>query len=193
MDPREKDFIEPLSPEEVDGLVWTKLLEWLNGTTPLSAEIREAFVERIPELRLRMQAIFIEIQRRFLSQVAAESEFEEYLRRNIRADLPFMSSKEKLEALKTLQASTEDRMKRLEAQLAGFDFFNTIQVSVQSMSDTKVAKSMTTAVTAMPPVRRQQLLAMLNEIVANVGTTPADPLGPTDVVIDTTPVPPDAE
>jgi hypothetical protein len=190
MDPREKDFI---SPEEVDGLVWSKLLEWLNGAGQLNPDIREAFVERLPELRLRMQAIFIEIQRKFLSQVAAEAEFEEHLRRDIRENIPYMTAKEKLEALKTLQATTEDRMKRLEAQLAGFDFFNTVQVSVQSMSDTKVAKSMTTAVTAMPPVRRQQLLAMLNDIVANVGTTPADPLGPADVVIDTTPIPPDAE
>lgn len=172
MDIREHPFIEPLSIEEIDNLVWTKLLEWLNGEQDLSPEVRELFVERSVELRLRMQAIFLEIQRRFLAQVAGEAEFEDYLRRDIRDNVPFMSPKEKLEALKTLQASTEDRMKRLEAQLAGLDFFNTVQVSVQSLSDTKVSKNLASSVKAMPTAKRQQLLAMLNDMVKNAEEAP---------------------
>jgi len=172
LDIREHPFIEPLSIEEIDNLVWTKLLEWLNGEQDLSPEVRELFVERSVELRLRMQAIFLEIQRRFLAQVAGEAEFEDYLRRDIRDNVPFMSPKEKLEALKTLQASTEDRMKRLEAQLAGLDFFNTVQVSVQSLSDTKVSKNLASSVKAMPTAKRQQLLAMLNDMVKNAEEAP---------------------
>lgn len=185
MDKREKDFIEPMSPEEVDSLVWSKLLEWLNGSASLPPNVREAFVERIPELRLRMQAIFVEIQRKFLSQVAAEAEFEETLRRDIRENIPYMSSKEKTEALKALQSSTEDRMKRLEAQLAGFDFFNTIQVAVHSMSDTKVSKDVATSVHAMPTARRQALLATLQDIVKNVEEQQVIE----DATIDITPTP----
>jgi hypothetical protein len=186
MDKRETDFIEPISAEEIDGLVWSNLLEWLNSNQALPPDIKELFVERSTELRLRFQALFIEIQRRFLNQVAAEAEFEEHLRRDIRENVPFMSSKEKLEALKTLQDTTENRMKRLEAQLAGFDFFNTVQVSVQAMSDTKVRKDLTASVKAMPTAKRQQLLAMLNDMVKNV--EPIEPLP--DEVIDVEPVKP---
>lgn len=187
-DPREKEF---MPQEELGELVWGALLDWMNGGR-ISPEARAQFIERSSELRLRMQAVMMEIQRRFLSQVANESEFEDVLRRSIREDLPYMTAKEKLEALKILQSSTEDRMKRLEAQLAGFDFFNTIQASIQSMSDTKVNKSLATAVTAMPTARRQQLLTMLNDIVANAGQ-PTEQLGTTDAVIDTPAIPPDGE
>jgi hypothetical protein len=190
MDKREQDFIEPISAEEIDGLVWSNLLEWLNSNQSLPPDIKELFVERSTELRLRFQALFIEIQRRFLNQVAAEAEFEDYLRRDIRENVPYMNPKEKLEALKTLTDTTENRMKRLEAQLAGFDFFNTVQVSVQSMSDTKVRKDLTASVKAMPTAKRQQLLSMLNDMVKNVEP---EPMEIDATIIDTPAIPPESE
>lgn len=165
MDPIENDYLETVSAEETGNYIWTKLLEWLNGTSDITPEVRDLFVEKSTELRLRMQAVFIEIQRKFLNQVAAEAEFEDHLRRDIRENLPFMSSKEKLEALKTLNSSTDVRMQRLESQLAGFDFFNTIQVSVQSMSDTKVSKDLAASVKQIPSARRQALLVTLNTML----------------------------
>jgi hypothetical protein len=162
---KELETLEPITPEETGNIIWSKLLEWLNGGKDISPEIRDLFVENSTELRLRMQAVYMEIQRKFLNQVAAEAEFEDYLRRDIRENIPYMSGKEKLEALKTLQSTTDMRMQRLEAQLAGFDFFNTIQVSVQSMSDTKVHKDLAASVKSIPSARRQQLLAVLTDMV----------------------------
>lgn len=191
-DPREAAFIEPITVEEVDGLVWSKLLEWLNGEPNLPQEVRELFIDRSTELRLRMQAIFIEIQRRFLATVAAETEFEDTLRRDIRANIPYMSAHEKVEALRTLSSTTESRMARLEAQLAGFDFFNTIQVSVQSLTDSKIAKDLTASVKQIPSAKRQHLLAMLNEIVKKIEEPP--PLIQDVVeVVDITEIPNDTE
>ena len=168
MDEHEKDFLKPIYAEDVGELVWQKLLEWLNGGEDITPEMRDFFIDRSHELRLRFQSAFIEIQRNFLNQVSAESYFEDTLRRSIREDLPFMTSKEKLEALKILQTSTDARMDRLESQMAGFDFFNTIQVSVQSMTDTKVSKDLATSVKQIPSARRQHLLVMLNEMVKKI-------------------------
>ena len=165
MDSTETDITEPITAEETGNYIWTKLLEWLNGGDDITPEVRELFVEKSTELRLRMQAVFMELQRQFLNQVAAESAFEDHLRRDIRANLPYMSAKEKLDALKILQASTDVRMQRLESQLAGFDFFNTIQVSVQSMTDTKVSKDLAQSVKQIPSARRQALLVTLNSML----------------------------
>lgn len=167
-----------ITPEEADEMVWEALLKWLNGQADLPPHIKEIFVERSSELRLRMQAIFVEIQRKFLSQVASDAEFEDHLRRTIREDIPYMSGKEKLEALKVMTDSTEDRLKRLEAQLAGFDFFKTIETGVQSLSEAKITKSMKTIVQGMPSDKRQQLLAMLNTMVKEINETESRALGP---------------
>ena len=168
MDLQEETVETPVYAEDVGDLVWEKLLEWLNGDEEITPQIREFFIDRSTELRLRFQAIFIEVQRRFLNQVAAETEFEDYLRRDIRQNLPYMNAKEKIEALKALTSTTDTRMTRLESQLAGFDFFNTIQVSVQSLTDTKVSKDLAASVKQIPSARRQHLLTMLNEIVKKI-------------------------
>ena len=146
-------------------MVWQKLLEWLNGQEPLPGYVRDYFVERSSELRLRMQAVFLEMQRRAVNMLASDIEFEEELRKEIRLNLPYMTARERTEALNTLNKTHEDRLKRLEAQMAGFDFFNTIEVSIQSLSDTKVTRDLANEVKALPSERRQHLMSMLNDIV----------------------------
>jgi hypothetical protein len=157
-----------ISPEEASSLIWDELLNWLNSSTPLPADVRDLFVERSSELRLRMQAVFMEIQRRYLTQIAGDIEHEEELRRDIRRALPYASFKEKTEALKLLNSETEARLKRLEQQMAGFDFFNTIEVSISTMSDIRVSKELANSVKAMPSDRRAQLLSMLTDMVKNM-------------------------
>jgi len=157
-----------ISPDEASSLIWEELLTWLNSSRPLPADVRDLFVERSGELRLRMQSVFMEIQRRYLTQIAGDIEFEEELRRDIRRSLPYLSFKEKAEALKALNFDTESRLKRLEQQMAGFDFFNTIEVSIQSMSDIRVSKELSNSVKAMPSDRRAQLLTMLTDMVRNM-------------------------
>ena len=157
-----------ISPDEASSLIWEELLTWLNSNRPLPADVRDLFVERSGELRLRMQSVFMEIQRRYLTQIAGDIEFEEELRRDIRRSLPYLSFKEKAEALKALNFDTESRLKRLEQQMAGFDFFNTIEVSIQSMSDIRVSKELSNSVKAMPSDRRAQLLTMLTDMVRNM-------------------------
>jgi hypothetical protein len=158
---------EVLTPEQAGERVWNELLAWTNGLiTVLPPDVKDLFVERSKELRLRMQAIFLEMQRRFILQAAADIEFEGELRRSIKMNLPYMSNKEKTDALTVLTSTSENRLKRLEAQLAGWDFFNTIEVSIQSLSEAHVPKALKEAVGGMPSEKRQQLLATLTDIVA---------------------------
>lgn len=156
---------ELLTPEEAGELVWRELLAWVNGTPSLPAHVKDLFVERSKELRLRMQAIFLEMQRRFILQAASDIEFESEIRNSIKTGLPYMSYKEKIDALNVLVSTGENRLKRLESQLAGWDFFNTIEVSIQSLSEANVPKAVKEAVNAMPSEKRQQLLATLTDII----------------------------
>lgn len=157
---------EILTPEKAGERVWTELLAWTEGLIPvLPPDVKDLFVERSKELRLRMQAIFLEMQRRFIIQAASDIEFEGEIRRNIKMGLPYMSNKEKVDALNALVSTSENRLKRLEAQLAGWDFFNTIEVSIQSLSEANVPKALKEAVGSMPSEKRQQLLATLTDIV----------------------------
>lgn len=157
-----------IGPDEASSLIWGELLNWLNGSDPLPADVRDLFVERSSELRLRMQSVFMEIQRRYLTQIAGDVEFEEELRRELRRSLPYLSPREKTDVLKTLNFDTEARLKRIEQQMAGFDFFNTIEVSVSTMSDIRVSKELSDSVKAMPSDRRAQLLTMLTDMVKNM-------------------------
>jgi hypothetical protein len=156
---------EVLTPEEAGEMVWHELLAWVNGSSSLSAHVKELFVERSKELRLRMQAVFLEMQRKFILQAASDIEFEGEIRRSIKAGLPYMSYKEKTDALNVLVSTGENRFKRLESQLAGWDFFNTIEVSMQSLSEANIPRVIKAAVGAMPSEKRQQLLATLTDIV----------------------------
>jgi len=160
---------EILTPEQAGERVWNELLAWTDGLIPvLPPDVKDLFVERSKELRLRMQAIFLEMQRRFIMQAASDIEFEGELRRSIKMNLPYMSNKEKTDALNALTSTSENRLKRLEAQLAGWDFFNTIEVSIQSLSEANVPKALKEAVGSMPSEKRQQLLATLTDIVKQV-------------------------
>lgn len=157
---------EVLTPEKAGERVWNELLAWTNGLIPfLPPDVKDLFVERSKELRLRMQAIFLEMQRKFILQAASDIEFEGEIRRDIKMGLPYMTYKEKVDALNALVSTSENRLKRLEAQLAGWDFFNTIEVSIQSLSEANVPKALKEAVGSMPSEKRQQLLATVTDIV----------------------------
>jgi len=154
--------------EDIPEIIWEELLGWLNGQDALPVEVKDLFIERSHELRLKFQAVFIEIQRKVLHEVALDVDFQSEIRRSIRRSLPYLDAKEKNDALKTLQTTSEDHLKRLEAQMAGFDFFTTVEGAIQGLSDVTVSKSLKNAVKALPSDRRQKLLETISSIVEDI-------------------------
>jgi acyl-CoA reductase-like NAD-dependent aldehyde dehydrogenase len=112
-----------------------------------------------------MQAIVVEIQKKYITLIAEDAQFEEYMRSQIRENFPYMTSKERIEAMRAFSAIGEDRWKRLETQMAGFDFFTNVEQAIQTLSEAKVAKDIKEQVKALPAKNRARLVRLLDSIV----------------------------
>lgn len=161
------DTIQPelITPEHITVGMLDTLLAWLRENNALSPVAKEAFVDNNRELRLKMQAIVVEIQKKYITLIAEDAQFEEYMRSQIRENFPYMTSKERIEAMRAFSAIGEDRWKRLETQMAGFDFFTNVEQAIQTLSEAKVAKDIKEQVKALPAKNRARLVRLLDSIV----------------------------
>lgn len=159
------EYSNQLDPDDIADLVWQGLLEWLNSQEPLNPDIKQFFIERAEDLRVKMQAIYLEIQRKNLTNVAADIDFERELKSHIRQNMPFMTANQLLNAAKVISDVNFEKLKRIEAQSAGFDIFDTVQNLVRSVSEIKVEKDIVKAVNEMPSDKRQMMLTTLMSIV----------------------------
>ena len=170
----------PVLPDRPLGdIAWEGLLDWLDSDEQLDPAVRAAFIARAKELRTRMQGVFVEIQRRILRYAAYDVAFEEEFRREMRENLPFMDASERALTLRALHDTTEDSLKRLVEQLAGLDLFNSVEMSFQTLTDTKSTPALIDFAQKLPANRRQVLLNMLqtlqkaihDQTTAEAGTT----------------------
>ena len=162
--------------EEANQALWEGLLDWLTSDDAISPEIRELFLERAKDLRLKMQTVFIEIQKKFLNEMILDAELEGSMRRQLRREYPYMSALDKKNTLQVLQATLEARILRLEAQLAGFDFFNNIETAITTLDTTKISVEISDNVRALPSNRRQALLTVLTNIVTEINKDDTEPI-----------------
>lgn len=153
-----------IDSEDVPDIIWSNLLNWLTSSDALPKEIKGYFIEHAQDLRLKIQAIVLQIQVKSLHQVAMDVDFEEEVRRDIRNNLPFMSPSEKVEALRAINGTNKDKLDRIKEQVAGYDFMTTIQTSLQSLSDIKISSDLTEKVREIDAPKRRQILAVLNQI-----------------------------
>ncbi len=156
---------ELLNSEQINVGMLDTLLAWLRENNPLSPVAKESFVDNNRELRLKMQAIVVEIQKKYISLIAEDVQFEEFMRADIRERFPYMTNKERIEASRALHAVAEDRWKRLETQMAGFDFFTNVEQAIQTLSEAKVSKDIKEQVKALPAKNRAKLVRLLDSIV----------------------------
>jgi len=157
----------PASLEEFDTLIWQNIISWLNSQSDLPESVRNIIAKRAEQLRLKMQVLFMELQRKHIHDLAMDVEFEAELRRELRKSYPFLDAREKAETLKTLISTNEDRLKRLENQLQGFDLFSNVAYAIQTMSN-PVPTALSDKVKQLSPLKRQQLLQVIDEIKSKV-------------------------
>jgi hypothetical protein len=148
--------------EEMDDQIWNSILGWLNSQSDLSEEVRDLIAKRADQLRLKIQVIFMEMQKRHVTDIALDVQFESELRRDIRNSFPFLNSKEKAEILKVITSTNEDRIKRLENQVQGFDLFANIEYAIQTLSQ-PIPSALSERVKKLTPLKRQQLLTVLDD------------------------------
>lgn len=159
---------EIIEPEVLDQELWASLLEWINSNEELPPQMKTEFIKKVSLLRIKAQSLFVEIQKRILTEVALDIEFESEFRREMRRNLPYMTALERTATLRTLADTNEDRLARLERQMAGFDLFSNIEFAVQTMSDTQVPFSISEKVKQLTPVKRRNILNIINEMKSQI-------------------------
>lgn len=158
----------PFSFREVDDVIEEHLVSWLNSSEALDPRIKKQILERLSGLRTKFQVLMVEVQKKIFRNFVLDLETEEMTRQYLRTQMPFMSNKERLEVLKTVSAINEDRLKRLETQLTGFDFLNTTFTALDTLSEIKASEDIISEVKKLEPSRRAKLLLAANEIIKEI-------------------------
>lgn len=147
-------------------LLWDGVLDWVSNAEDLNPAVKDELLRNLDNLRLKINTILVEIQRRELQEVALDVQFEGEIRRDIRKNFLYMTPIERVQTLKALKAVNEETLMRLERQMAGFDLFANTEQAIQTLSETKLPDNVVEAVAAMPPPRRRNLLTVINQIKA---------------------------
>lgn len=156
-----------IDKDDVADIIQEKLLEWLDSDATLPPEARDALIFRLKDVRIKIQAIVLEIHRKKLQSLAIDVDFEDTIRRDIRTHLPYLEPKDKITALKALVDTNHASLMELKEQVAGFDFPEVIAQHIENLSDTDVAKGVIKQVKALPEDRRQKIMDEMKKIVLN--------------------------
>lgn len=168
------------TPEELNTRIREAVLEWVDSEGSLDPVAKEALVARTGQLRLKMQTLFLEVQKRFMIDLMIDSEFEGEIRRQMRLDIPYMDATERANTLKALVSTYDTRLERLERQMAGFDLFSNVQFALQSLSEIKVPTDLAAKVKELTPAKRRNLLNIIDDIKSEIKKVEENPDEPTD-------------
>lgn len=155
---------------DIDSAINEQLLSWLNSSEALNPQIKNELLARLTGLRTKFQVIMVEAQKKIFRNFILDLETEEVTREYLRAQIPFMSNKERTDFLKTIEAINADKMSRLETQLTGFDFLNTTAMSLSTLSELKTSEDIVNEVKKLEPQRRAKLLIAANEIIKEINS-----------------------
>jgi hypothetical protein len=79
-----------------------------------------------------------------------------------------MNPIEKAQTLKTLTSTNEERLIRLERQMAGFDLFSNVEYAVQTLAESKLPESVVEQVASLPTDRRRNLQTAMIQMLAAI-------------------------
>ena len=176
----------PMPLEDLDEQIWSSILSWLNNQTDLPEFIRDLIAKRAEQLRLKIQVLVMELQRKHINDIALDVQFESELKREMRKSFPFLNPKEQADLLTVISSTNESRLKRLESQLGGFDLFSNIEFAVQTLSQ-PIPSTLQKQVKKMSPVKRQQLLSIIEELKSNIKKVDSDDFSESEIIIENIP------
>lgn len=163
--------IDKLTSEEMDQRISSTLFEWLDSGDRLDPVVREELVARSAQLRLKIQTIFLEIQKKIIKELYIDVEAETELRREMRLSIPYMDPGERAITLKAMVSSYDSRLERLERQLAGWDLMSNVEFALQSLSETRVPTTLTDKVRELTPAKRRNLLNIIDDLKLEIENT----------------------
>lgn len=152
------------TPEELDSRIRETLLEWADSDNTIDPVAKEAIIARMGQLRLKLQTMFLEVQKRMMIDLMIDSEFEGEIRRQMRLDIPFMDATERANTLKALISTYDTKLERLERQMAGFDLFSNVEFALRSLSEVRVPTDLAAKVKELTPAKRRNLLNIIEDL-----------------------------
>lgn len=147
-------------PEDAGDVIWRALVDWVDDS-PLPEDIRKEFADRAKFLRLRMQALVLEIQKRAVLNVAVDMDAEADLRLQMRNSIPYMTPLERVQTLRSLADTRNKYIEEISLQVAGWDMFDAIEFSMETMSDIRASGVIVGKLKKMEPEKRQKILDTL--------------------------------
>lgn len=156
------------TPKEVETELLESTLSWINENRELNPLIKDELLRRLEQYKLKMSAVILEVQRKYVNEVLADVEWEIEARRALRRNFFFLEPAEQIQMFRMLSTVDEDRMIRLERQLAGFDLPSNVEFSIQSLTETKLPETITEKVKELSPARRRNLQNVMNQMLKSI-------------------------
>lgn len=159
--------VTPLNKYYED-IIMESIIEWIDSSKPLDPKLRQEMLDRMKSLRLKFQVAMIEIEKRMFKEFALDVEMESEFRAELKRSFPYLTAFDQRDTLKLLSSMNEERLKRLETQMTGWDFISTIENGLDSLTETKVPGEIKEEVKKMSPNKRAKLMTAVQEIVKGV-------------------------
>lgn len=156
------------TPKDVETELLESTLSWINESKGLDPLIKDELLKRLEQYKLKMSAAVLELQRKYVNEMIADVEWEGEARRALRRNFFFLEPSEQVSLFKMLSNVSDERLTRLERQLAGFDIPSNVEFSIQTLSETKLPETVTEKVKELSPARRRNLQNVMNQMLKSI-------------------------
>jgi len=157
-----------MTPKDVEGELLESTLSWINESRELNPLIKEELLRRLEQYKLKMSTAVLELQRKYMHEILTDVEWEVEARRTLRRNFFFLEPAEQNQMFKMLSTISDERLTRLERQLAGFDLPSNVEFSIQTLAETKLPESVTEKVKDLSPARRRNLQNVMNQMLKSI-------------------------
>lgn len=157
-----------LTPKDVNTELFESTLSWINEAKDLNPLVKDELLRRLEQYKLKMSAAVLDLQRKYVHEILVDVEWEVEARRTLRRNFFFLEPAEQNQMFKMLSTISDERLTRLERQLAGFDLPSNVEFSIQTLAETKLPESVTEKVKELSPARRRNLQNVMNQMLKSI-------------------------
>lgn len=156
------------TPKDIDTEMLESTLSWINEARDLDPLMKDELLRRLEQYKLKMSTMVLELQRKYMNEILTDVEWEVEARRTLRRNFFYLEPSEQNQMFKMLSTISDERLTRLERQLAGFDLPSNVEFSIQTLAETKLPESVTEKVKDLSPARRRNLQNVMNQMLKSI-------------------------
>jgi hypothetical protein len=157
-----------LTIKDIDTVLNESITSWLNEAQELDPLFKDELLKRLDKYKLKVSTIVLELQRKYLNEMMNDIEWEVEARRTLRRNFFFMEPSEQNQMFKMLSTISEERLTRLERQMAGFDLPANVEFSIQTLAETKLPTEVVDKVKDLSPARRRNLSNVMSQMIKSI-------------------------